>query len=230
MAIVKYGAVITEIKGKVSGSVFQRCGQSLSLRSNPSHRKASTSFGSVARNNFAFVANYWQSLSQAQKDVYASVASSYPTLDKFGEPIILTGFQLFVYLNRVLRLVTSNLVDDAVSYSPPGIITVDCDPFRLATQSFIFYSDLPLPANCAVLLYVSECYNSAPLFNSVKYHFCCALNADFSAGEDLFLQVFNSFRRPCAVGQVFFWRTLLQNKLTGCYIADNSAMQIVTNT
>lgn len=94
MAIAKFGAVVTDIRGKIGGHVFQGNGFTTSMRTGYSGKG-----GLNARNNIfdsmnADIAVLWNGLSSAVKDQWQVLAQQYPIQDNFGNQNFLTGRNL----------------------------------------------------------------------------------------------------------------------------------------
>lgn len=103
------------------------------------------------RNRFHLVNDEWHSLTLAQQDSWNLFGSTYQQVDKYGDPIYLSGYNWFMRLNT--RLITageptiSNPPPDATpSYSPTinlwqggscGEINLDPIPQPGANQTFI---------------------------------------------------------------------------------------------
>jgi len=164
MAIVKYGGVVTEIKGLFSGAVFQRCGQSLSLRCQPSVRVSQSPDSFMTRSNMTIISNGWAGVSESQKADWTYLANTYPTVDRYGNPIVLTGYQLFVHVNMPLVRAGAECVLAAYAYNPPAntieavaVMHVNLSDFAIAAngvvdsqQLLLLYLSDPLPANCVL--------------------------------------------------------------------------------
>lgn len=227
MGSVKYGSIVTEIKGKLGGHVFQKCGQSLSIRTNSSKRLPQSKQAVSARHNVSYLASYWKNLTQAQKDSYTNNAHTFPTVDKYGNPIILTGYQLFFSLAAKLLLVPTDPVDNCVTYSPPSISDIDFDPFDISTSQFNLLYNNPIASTEVVLLYVSDPLPGTRYIKSPKYRFCTIIQDDAEPGDNYFLTVSNSFSTPPKVGYSFYWLAVKIDYTTGQNIIDNGAAEFI---
>ena len=75
MATVKLGALVTHIKGSVSGTTFQSSATGLTMRNKPINVGAGTHAQSHVRNINAILNNYWTNLTDAQRSVWASFSN-----------------------------------------------------------------------------------------------------------------------------------------------------------
>jgi len=227
MTVVKYSALITELKGKLGGSVFQKCGQSLSLRGNPTRKVSQTSASQSSRVNFANIANTWRGLSDAVHQQWNAVASSYPTFDKFGNSLVLTGYQLFQYLNRVASQNSNPIVTSASTYDPPVDIDIDFDTFSLGGSSWPVLLANDVPAGFAFYIYVTRLFPNARYFANPPYVFGFPVVAGQGSSDNMFSAVMSHWIIAPLVGQVFFWKALKVNLSTANWIEATGASQSI---
>lgn len=116
MAVVKYGAIITEIKGKVGGTVFQG-GRSGGTAKNKGITRGTSSATFRAQDdlqhaNFSNTTKLWQQLLQSQRDSFSSLLGQYTFKNKFGETYNGTGYQIFCSQNLLsVQLGLGNITD-----------------------------------------------------------------------------------------------------------------------
>lgn len=225
MAIVKYGTIVTELKGKFAGSVFQKCGNQLSLRANPSRISSQSNRALKTRNNMRALASAWASLSYSDKASYASAASSYPTLDKFGNPQVLQAYQLFVYINRVMQLVEASPVSSASAYYNILNSVVSNDDFSISAGQCLLTLSAISGSNIMVIIYASQPSKSVQVAFSSARRFCGFSPAANGPSFDIYQILMDNFDLPPVVGDSFFieiamidtdtgvWQTKWVNKL-----------------
>lgn len=101
MAVLRPNLLGSEIKGSVGGITYQisKWGQIAKLRSST---PPVVSAALAAQNDLAaFCVGVWRSLSIAQRDAWEAAAPSFPFTDKFGNPVVGSGYNLF--MSVVLR-------------------------------------------------------------------------------------------------------------------------------
>jgi hypothetical protein len=121
MASILYGALVSDLAGKVGGQNFQRGLASPSIRNISTKRKK---FNVVPvgnailaiRGRFAYVTRSWRSLSSAQQSLWASATSLFPRTNKFGVTYYPSAYQLFVELSLGL-----NFIGSAIATSAPAV-------------------------------------------------------------------------------------------------------------
>lgn len=95
MAVVQFTAAISEIRGKLNGSVFNKSGNSYTLgKKNQPKRERSRAQRQIQA-GFSTAAEAWASLPQATKDAWVLVSDNYPQTDRFGNAVTLAANQYF---------------------------------------------------------------------------------------------------------------------------------------
>jgi hypothetical protein len=163
MAVAKYGALITEIKGKIGGTIFQAGRGAAVVRAwNPSTKRVDQggNSGDVSvrqLRQFATVTKGWQKLSQAQRDSWNDLIGVWTFIDKFGDTYNGTPYQIYCAagLNRMivgnLPLETAPVVnaafDPGVSFSDYSLSgTFDRTNTEALAQGQEIFSQVSRPA------------------------------------------------------------------------------------
>lgn len=215
-ARVKYGAIITELKGSVGGQTFQSCRGGFILRSKPISPKVRTPLQSQIRTITARVAQSWRGLSAAQRATWDAVAPSYPYSDKFGDPGTLSGYELFMRANFYL---TAGGHSTLSAGSLPDVLW---DPSTLSMVSSVAHTQLDLvwtggnlSAGMRAILKLSP-----PLSAGRSYRKSDLISADFfTAGQsspyDLWSKCIALFGQAPKVGEQFFAGLQVVSETTG---------------
>jgi hypothetical protein len=227
MATLKYGSIVTEIKGKLGGHVFQRCGQSLSVRTISARRLTSSLLKSISKTQFGSVASQWRKLSNAQKTNWSNIAPTYPTVDKFGNDIVLSGYQLYQYINKRYLLISNQCVNTGIPYNPPPMSVIDFNAFSIFGASFTLLWSFAIPAGTQALLYVSEPYSSQRLVSNPLMTFCTSIPAGTAQGTNFYNAVYNHFKNKPIVGNSFYWEAVMVATVGGNFTYDTFAQEII---
>jgi hypothetical protein len=100
MAIIKYGHLIAEARGKLNGTVFSRNTYGAYMRTKVTPANPQTSFQVAVRSNFTAGAQAWAGLTVAQRLAWNTQAVNFSRTNIFGDNIPLTGFNLYMRLFR----------------------------------------------------------------------------------------------------------------------------------
>lgn len=168
MAVVKYGLVITEIKGKVGGQVLQGGNRSKILRNNSNKKNSKSSALNNATNKLVAVTSQFKLLSAIEHAAWVTAASQWPFTDKYSTIYFGSAFQCFTAYNR--NLLTLNL---PITYTPnvPSPAT-DVSPF-IFTSSTV--ANITITPTTVLLtsqfwnIYASPCYSKGRNNNNAQF-------------------------------------------------------------
>lgn len=97
MARVKFGAVVTDMRGKLGGHLFQASGNTRVMRTNRKSRVVKTQFNGLQERYLNRARLAWATdTSDAKKKNWFDVAPSYFKKNAFGDKIAYTGRGLFL--------------------------------------------------------------------------------------------------------------------------------------
>lgn len=102
MAVIKLSGIVTEIRGKVGGSLFRKSNVASTLSNKPSmnmNRRGKTipaGWNLKAQGWVAVASRKWRELTAGEREAWASAAVNFPFYNKAGEEYIGSGYQLFM--------------------------------------------------------------------------------------------------------------------------------------
>lgn len=114
MVQVKYGAIITDMKGKIGGQTFKGNYTAPSCQNIVKPIQIFTNFNQLPKTNLAYIAGTWRALTNAQRIGFNDFAEEYPFYNCFGELYYGSGFQSYMSINCNLASVGLPLHDTAV--------------------------------------------------------------------------------------------------------------------
>ena len=131
MARVQYGTIVTEVKGKVQGQVFQGGNIGFVLRNKGYTKGLSTFRRSTANSFMVYAATQWKTLNDAQRQSWIDQAPYWPFYNKFGAPYVGSGFQVFMAYNTY----KVQFGDTEVTPSAPAVVTPPKPGVKVVTYS-----------------------------------------------------------------------------------------------
>jgi hypothetical protein len=158
MALIKYGSILSEIRGKVGGQVFSKNASGYTL-SNFTKSIINNDPNTVLAKKAVFDASsLWISLSASQQLDWHNQALSTTFYNSLGEAYTPSGYQLFMAVNIQIFRSGSSGISDSVAYSvttvnvaQPSSIVVSTNtlnfgfnPVAVADSKYYFYSYKPL--------------------------------------------------------------------------------------
>lgn len=119
MARVQYGTIVTEIKGKVQGQVFQGGNVGFLLRNKGYTKGIASTARNEANQKLSANASAWRSLTDTQRGQWAALAPDWLFYNKFGASYQGSGFQIYMSYNGYRNLGGYPSVDEPGVIDPP---------------------------------------------------------------------------------------------------------------
>ena len=167
MARITYGAIVTEIRGSVGGTTFQRSGYGFSVKNKPNQVRLMSEGQRAIRAAMSFIAQSWRNLSQSNRNAWISWASTHPFSSKHNTTSYLTGYSYFVRFNVNRYLFVGNIMQNPGAGS---IAMPDLDPALVVSGSELLMDLAPSTPTSDLVGYIS-CSPSQPVthaFNTSK--------------------------------------------------------------
>jgi hypothetical protein len=155
MALISLGGVITDIRGKVKGSVFSRNDSGNVLRNKTVPKIYVNQYAALCKSRMQLLMRSWLNLEQESRDTWELGRSNFQFTNKLGNPITPQANVLFSTLNFNRLLCELNVIEECPDVYPLPSIT---DIERLFIDGFWQLSiNLQLTGfNSFVLVYGSK--------------------------------------------------------------------------
>jgi len=101
MARIQTSAIISNISGKVNGSVFQRNQGGLILRNQSAKINSNTTRSNSHRVGISTIQGYWQGLTDAERLLWSTYATYLNKKQKKNPTLNVNGHQLFLNINSI---------------------------------------------------------------------------------------------------------------------------------
>ena len=121
MALIKMAHIVAEARGSIAGTVFSKNTYGAYLRAKVTPVNPQTVAQQSSRNFMTTVAQTWRGLTQLQRDLWNGSAVNFSRTNIFGDSVQLTGFNLFMRLNKnLLEIGGSQIANAPQPASVPG--------------------------------------------------------------------------------------------------------------
>jgi hypothetical protein len=121
MARIRYGAIGTEIRGKVGGTVFQGNKHGHTIKNKGLNTNCLSPKQAIMKSNLVKCTQAWSGLTDVQRNNFISYAAAYPQYDKKTGSSKLSGYEVFLLwnLNRLSRgeAIVGTITNSAISQS-----------------------------------------------------------------------------------------------------------------
>lgn len=201
MARVKYGSIITELKGSIGGQTFQSIRGGFIIRNKPVSPKVRSRVQSGTRTIMGLLAQSWRTLSDAQRTTWSAVAPSYPHTDKFGDPASFTGYQLFIRCNLYLLAMNENPI---LSGALPDELFVPTDlafsSSAALEQLDITWTSGAIPADMGILVRASPAISAGRSYRLSDTNIVGRMFSAESSPYDLWKEIEGKYGQGPAAG------------------------------
>lgn len=154
MAKFTPGAIISEIRNKIAATVYSKNAAGAVIRNRVTPINPRTSKQTQRRQVLAALAASWRGITQAQRDGWNAVSSSFPQTDTLGQAVLLTGAQLYVRSNANLVLLGLAQITAAPVPAAFAVITFGATTMAAGVLTVAFLPT-PVPAGFHLALYAT---------------------------------------------------------------------------
>lgn len=212
MALLKMGAIVTQISGKVGGQTFGKGKYGQYLKNTGSYINAKTPKRTGINSLLATVTSFWRTLTNAERDLWDVATANFPYTNRLGLVVTYSGFNLFTKFN-VNRL----LVKQTILLVPPSPTTVSQPTsFTMVPtiNTFVIQGD-PTNINVEYLVFCTPPLSAGLSKNESQLRLVKFIPyLDLSNGTSIFSAYVNIFGAPIQ-GQKIFLEIKAINKPTG---------------
>lgn len=120
MALVKFGAGVSEMRGKEGGVVYSKNAGGNYIKTKVTPTNPQTGYQTAARSRLQGISQSWKDLTEVQKNAWDALGAQVMRVNVFGDSLPYTGYTLFMRLNLNLQAVEQSIIEDA-----PSIPTLD---------------------------------------------------------------------------------------------------------
>jgi len=194
MARVEFSSVVTSVRGKVGGSVFQRNRSGYSLK-NKSNNVNSASIKQIAsRMYMSQVHAAWRSMSENERNAWDIFANFKPIKNKNNSNVNLTGYQLFLKYN-LIRLQAGYTILTTITYSQITNLAVEVSFLVNSPTVFVAFLTLDFSDDYGCLLMSSAPRSSNYPLKAKSYKVLIpdAISNNTLILSDVFVATFGQF-------------------------------------
>ena len=226
MARVKLSAIITEMNGKIGGSVFQRT-QSGTILKNKSNLSFTNSMAQNVSNNIMYRCQYqWQQLTACQRQLWNSFATYTKKNQKHSSNLIINGHQLFIQCNSYrFQYGYDTLTDPQIINSDIDLLTCE---IGITPSHLVLSTDRYLISNYEFIILQATTKVSPSLNNVGSRYKTIVFETTDSDGFDLTQPYLNVFGFVPVVGNVIFIKYTVASKYNGLILPFKTLKTIIT--
>jgi hypothetical protein len=176
MALIKFGMMMTDARGKLGGQVFTKTRSGATVRTKVTPTNPQTAAQQRARSILSNLSSNWRGLDPEQRAGWNSGVDQFTRSNVFGDRYAPSGKNLFVGLNANLALVgITMLVTLPALVDVPSVIIDQIEISTLASEITISYDNLAPGASFSLV------YQASRPMSQGRYNFSGAYATFFSA-------------------------------------------------
>jgi len=225
MALIQMGNIITDIRGKIQGTVFSRNIAGNTMRNKTVPKIYTSEWASVYKQRQQFLMRFWRTLTDSERQTWVEGRTNYTFTNKLGNSITPQANVLFAQLNFNKSIFSSDIIRECPE---PEVLSVITDlRFEFVNNSWQLIIDVDKSdTNEYVLLYGSkpvsitqiakglsnlkliggEPLNSEQLILNVQAYYLARLNLVFARNKCLIaVKIVNERTGQSSPLRTIFW-------------------------
>lgn len=212
---VKFGAIVTEARGKINGMVASRNKAGAYFRTKVTPINRGSDAQSLIRSRLADLSQSWRGLTAAQRDAWNSAVSAFTRTDIFGDLKNPSGFNLYQRLNNNLAIVgqaaisTPPVPSGAGAFSSLSLAVVTGTPAVTLTFSPAIATDM------SVKVYATAPLSAGVNFAKAEYRLIGVLTSSDTSPKAITSLYTAKFGSVGSTGQKIFVKCEQVNESTG---------------
>jgi hypothetical protein len=212
---IKFGAIITDGRGKIGGHVASKNRAGAYLRTKVTPVNAQNPAQTEVRNRFATLSQAWRALTQALILAWNAAVPDFAKTDIFGDLKQPTGFNLYQRLNNNLITVGEDAIDTPPLPGSVGEVTASSLAIAegAATMSLVMGAAVPLVT--AVKVFATAPVSAGKTFVKSEYRLIDVLAAEATSPVNLKTAYLAKYGSLGMAGQKIFVKLVAVNTTTG---------------
>lgn len=225
---LKFGAIITDGRGKVGGQVVSKNKAGAYLKNKVTPANPNTAYQIAKRANVTAISQAWAGLTDAQRSAWKAAVASYSKTDIFGDVKNPSGFNLFMWLNlNLLNVGSAQITSPPASSAVTSLTAVSVSTLEGGTFDMSF-APTPVPADHALVVLASGSMSPGRSYSKSYMRQIAVLpHTATISPADIFDAYSAKFGAPI-VGKRIFVSAFLVNTTTGAASALLSDSGIVS--
>lgn len=212
---MKFGAIVTDGRGKIGGQVASKNRGGAYLRTKVTPSNGQTTAQSAVRNRFTQFAQAWRSLTQEQRDSWNAAVASFSRTDIFGDVRNPSGANLFQRLNNILAAIGVAPLDNPPLPSEVSNVIASALTAAVAVPAMSVAFAPTVPANTKVQVFATAPMSAGKSFVKSEFRQIAVLASDAPSPYNALSAYVDKFGSTGEVGQKIFLKFVPVNSITG---------------
>ena len=228
MASIKFGNIVVDMVGKISGNVYSKNKGGAYSRVRVVPTNPNTSFQSAVRSTLTSLSQAWRGLTAAQRTSWEKAVGNFARINRVGDRHSLSGNALFVSLNKNLADVGIAAINSAPAPASVDTVVVSTAVADTTAQTLVITQSAVVPANTSLKIFVTETLSAGVSSPGTKLRQVQSAGNGDAAALDLTTAYLARFGAIGAAGSKIFYKLVPVNETTGQLGAPISGVIIIT--
>lgn len=182
MARVLFGDIVVDMRNKSGGHVYAKNRSGSYKRTKVTPVNPQTSFQQAQRQQLGSFSAAWRGLTELQRQSWITAAPSFPVTNIFGQPMTLTGANLYVAFNKNLTNAGGSTIATAPSPVAIPSLAIDTLAGDVSSTSLGFnINTATVPAGFALMVFATPLVGAGRYFVKNKYRMLGVFTATANA-------------------------------------------------
>lgn len=204
MALIKFGAGISEMRGKEGGVIYSRNAYGSYIKSKVSPVNPQSNTQQLQRQQMGNLSQAWAGLTAEQKAGWVNLGSQVTRVNRFGDTTYYTGFAMFMRLNRNLVLCGQTALTTAPSITNPTAAVLTEVAGSEAEPSINLTFSPTVPTGHAMVVYATNNILTGREFVKNYYRVIKVIAAAQTSPQDISTEWIELFGAPPLEGAKIF--------------------------
>jgi hypothetical protein len=198
MGSIKFSGLVTGIKGKIGGTVFQTNRNGYSAKNNTGKGHGYViGDGGVARMKqnlrVATLASAWGTLTPEQRNAWINEATNWTFFNRFGDPYTPSGYELFLHVNLNLLQADRTPINEPATQQE--IIPIaNFQVLNSSISNFEIRWTAPTNYRYRILVYGSRQQKQGKSISGQTFKFISSIGANITLPYDLTNDLLNAYK------------------------------------
>lgn len=215
MASIKFGNVVVDMRGKISGNVYSKNkgGAYSRVRVVPSNPQSSAQM--AVRADFTYLSQAYRGLSATERQSWIAAVGNYARINRVGDKHNLSGNSLYVSLNK--NLADVGIAANATAPEPESVDTVAVSTAVAdnSSNSVVITLGGAVPANTSLKVFTTGTLSAGIASPGTKLRQIASFAASHAAALTLTTDYNNKYGVVGAAGSKIFYKIVPVNETTG---------------
>lgn len=224
---VKFSALVSDMRGKLNGSVASRNRSSSYLRNKVTPVNPNTSYQQAIKNRLTTRAQAWRGLTQAQRDSFNSAVSGFAKTNIFGDLRSPSGFNLYCLLNSNLVNAGQSVINTPPTSSSVSTVAIGALTAAFGTPALSLALGAAVPTGTVMVVCATPALSAGKSFVRSEFRQIKVVAAAATSPQNLLTDWVSKFGSIPAAGLKIFVEIYFISMTTGVSSGRQQAVSII---